>query len=123
MDAAVDAVVDFLGKKSSKVRSNNEIEQVATIAANSDEKIGSKLAEAFERVGRDGVITIEEGSSLDTEITWVEGMQFDKGYLSPYFVTDSNTMEAVLEDAYVLVFEKKITNLNIQQISGNYYTV
>jgi chaperonin GroEL len=111
MDAAVDAVVQFLAKKSAKVRSNNEIEQVATIAANSDTEIGSKLAEAFERVGRDGVITIEEGSSLETEITWVEGMQFDKGYLSPHFSTNLEKMEAVLEDAYILVFEKKISNV------------
>jgi len=111
MDAAVDAVVQFLSKKSAKVRSNNEIEQVATIAANSDTEIGSKLAEAFERVGRDGVITIEEGSSLETEITWVEGMQFDKGYLSPHFSTNLEKMEAVLEDAYILVFEKKISNV------------
>ena len=111
MDAAVDAVVQFLAKKSAKVRTNNEIEQVATIAANSDTEIGSKLAEAFERVGRDGVITIEEGSSLETEITWVEGMQFDKGYLSPHFSTNLEKMEAVLEDAYILVFEKKISNV------------
>ncbi len=111
MDAAVGAVVEFLGKKSSKVHTNQEIEQVATIAANNDAEIGSKLAEAFERVGRDGVITIEEGRSLDTEITWVEGMQFDKGYLSPHFSTNLEKMETVLEDAYVLVFEKKISNV------------
>jgi len=111
MEAAVDAVVDFLKKKSTKVKSTTEIEQVATIAANNDQEIGSKLAEAFEKVGKDGVITVEEGRSLETEIEWVEGMQFDKGYLSPHFSTNMEKMEAELEDAYILIFEKKISSV------------
>jgi chaperonin GroEL len=111
MEAAVDAVVDFLKKKSTKVKSTTEIEQVATIAANNDTEIGSKLAQAFDKVGKDGVITVEEGRSLETEIEWVEGMQFDKGYLSPHFSTNMEKMEAELEDAYILIFEKKISSV------------
>jgi chaperonin GroEL len=111
MEAAVDAVVDFLKKKSVKVKSTTEIEQVATIAANNDTEIGSKLAQAFDKVGKDGVITVEEGRSLETEIEWVEGMQFDKGYLSPHFSTNIEKMEAELEDAYILIFEKKISSV------------
>ncbi len=111
MEAAVDAVVEFLRKKSTKVKSTSEIEQVATIASNNDSEIGSKLAEAFERVGKDGVITVEEGRSLETEIQWVEGMQFDKGYLSPHFSTNMEKMEVELEDPYILIFEKKISSV------------
>jgi chaperonin GroEL len=111
IEAGVSAVIDFLHKKSIAVKSVKEIEQVGTIASNNDPEIGSKLAEAFERVGKDGVITVEEGKSLDTEITWVEGMQFDKGYLSPHFATNTESMEAVLEDAYVMIFEKKISSI------------
>ncbi|MDA0667246.1 MAG: chaperonin GroEL [Planctomycetota bacterium] len=111
MEAAVEAVTDFLKEKSTKVKSTEEIRQVATIASNNDLEIGAKLAEAFEKVGKDGVITIEKGRSLETEIEWVEGMQFDKGYLSPHFSTNMKKMEVELEDPYILIFEKKISSV------------
>jgi chaperonin GroEL len=110
IDAAVEAIVDDLKKMSKKVTSSGEIAQVGTCAANQDTQIGKIIAEAMDKVGKDGVITVEEGQSLDTNVELVEGMQFDKGYLSPHFITDMGKMEAVLEDAYVLVHEKKINS-------------
>jgi chaperonin GroEL len=111
IDKAVAAMVDQLAKLSKKVKSAEEIAQVGTISANGDETIGNIIAEAMDKVGKDGTITVEEAKSIETSLDVVEGMQFDKGYLSPYFVTDANTMDALLEDPYILIFEKKISNL------------
>jgi chaperonin GroEL len=111
IDQAVAAIVDELGKMSKKVDSGKEIAQVGTCSANQDKSIGDIIAKAMDKVGKDGVITVEEGKSLETEVELVEGMQFDKGYLSPHFVTNMATMETVLENPYVLIFEKKISNV------------
>jgi chaperonin GroEL len=110
INLAVDAIVEELKKMSKKVDSSKEVAQVGTSSANQDEQIGKMIADAMDKVGKDGVITVEEGKSLDTHVELVEGMQFDKGYLSPHFVTDPQTMEAVLEDAYILIHEKKISS-------------
>jgi chaperonin GroEL len=109
IEAAVDAVADELKKLSKSTKDKKEISQVATIASNNDRTIGNLIAEAMEKVGKDGVITVEESKSADTVLDVVEGMQFDRGYLSPYFVTDPERMEAVLEDAIILIHEKKIS--------------
>jgi chaperonin GroEL len=111
IEKAVADITDRLQKMSIKIKEKSEMANVASIAANNDREIGNKLADAMEKVGKDGVITVDEGKSLTTEIEWVEGMQFDRGYLSPYFVTDTSTMTAVLENPYILVFEKKISNI------------
>jgi len=108
---AVDAAIDQLAKITTKVKNKDEIKQVATVSANWDSTIGEIIAEAMDKVGKDGTITVEEAKSIDTTLEVVEGMQFDKGYLSPYFVTDAEAMEAKLSDAYILIFEKKISNL------------
>ena len=108
IDAATDAIVGELKKMSKPVTSSKEVAQVGTCAANQDTEIGKMIADAMDKVGKDGVITVEEGKSLDTTVDLVEGMQFDKGYMSPHFVTDLEAMEAVLEKPYVLVHEKKI---------------
>ena len=110
IESAVDDITNKLKNMSIKIKSKEEMASVGAIASNNDEEIGRILADAMEKVGKDGVITVDEGKSLATETEWVEGMQFDRGYLSPYFVTDPNTMECVMEDAYILVLEKKITN-------------
>jgi chaperonin GroEL len=109
IDKGVEAVVTELNKMSKPTREKKEIEQVGTISANNDETIGKLISEAMEKVGKEGVITVEEAKSMDTTLDVVEGMQFDKGYLSPYFVTDSAKMEAVLEGPYILIHEKKIS--------------
>ena len=107
---AVEAIVEELKKMSKKIENSKEIAQVGTSSANQDEQIGKMIADAMEKVGKDGVITVEEGKGLENTIELVEGMQFDKGYLSPHFITDTATAEAVLEDAYILIHEKKISN-------------
>jgi chaperonin GroEL len=111
IDAAVAGVTDALGKLSKPTRDRAELAQVAAISANNDMEIGNILADAFDKVGREGVVTIEENRTLDTVLDIVEGMQFDRGYLSPYFVTDPERMEAVLEDPVILLHEKKISNM------------
>src|SRR5678816_4581474 len=108
---AVDAAVEQLAKVAKKVKDKEEIKQVATVSANWDNTIGEIIAEAMDKVGKDGTITVEEAKSIDTTLDVVEGMQFDKGYLSPYFVTNAATMECKLDDAYILIFEKKISSL------------
>jgi chaperonin GroEL len=111
IDRAVETVVAELARISKKVNDREEIRQVATVSANWDETIGNIIADAMDKVGKDGTITVEEAKSIETTLEVVEGMQFDKGYLSPYFTTNVEAMEAVLEDAYVLIHEKKITSL------------
>ena len=111
IEKAVSDINGLLDNASIKVKTAEEMANVASIAANNDREIGELLAGAMEKVGKDGVITVDEGKSLQTEVEWVEGMQFDKGYLSPYFVTDPGSMECVLEDPYVLIFEKKLSNI------------
>jgi chaperonin GroEL len=111
IDKAVEATVAELARISKKVNDREEIRQVATVSANWDETIGKIIADAMDKVGKDGTITVEEAKSIETTLEVVEGMQFDKGYLSPYFTTNVEAMEAVLEDAYVLIHEKKITSL------------
>ena len=111
IDMAVESVVASLESKSKKISTSDEVAQVGTISANGEEEIGKMIAEAMERVGNEGVISVEEAKSLDTELDVVEGMQFDRGYLSPYFVTDAEKMRAVMEEPYILLHEKKLSNL------------
>jgi chaperonin GroEL len=112
IDLAVETVVEELKKNSKKVTSNEEIAQVGTISANGDQEIGRFLAEAMKRVGNEGVITVEEAKSLETELDVVEGMQFDRGYISPYFITNADKMRVEMEDPYILINEKKLSALN-----------
>ncbi len=111
IDLAVEAIVEDLKKNSKKVTSNEEIAQVATISANGDAEIGRFLADAMKKVGNEGVITVEEAKSLETELDVVEGMQFDRGYISPYFVTNADKMRVEMEDPYILINEKKLSGL------------
>src|SRR5947199_2502688 len=111
IDLAVEAIVVDLQKNSKKVTSNEEIAQVGTISANGDAEIGRFLAEAMKKVGNEGVITVEEAKSLETELDIVEGMQFDRGYISPYFITNADKMRVEMDDAYILVYEKKLSGL------------
>ncbi|MDC0986938.1 chaperonin GroEL [Alphaproteobacteria bacterium] len=111
IDSAVGAVVEQIGKRSRKVTTNGEVSQVGTISANGDEEIGGMIARAMEKVGNEGVITVEEAKSLDSELDVVEGMQFDRGYLSPYFVTNAEKMKAEMEDVLVLIHETKLSSL------------
>ena len=111
IDLAVEAIVEDLKKNSKKVTSNDEIAQVGTISANGDAEIGRFLADAMKRVGNEGVITVEEAKSLETELEVVEGMQFDRGYISPYFVTNADKMRVEMEDPYILIYEKKLSGL------------
>src|SRR5205823_787913 len=111
IDLAIEVLIGDLEKNSKKIISNDEIAQVATISANGDAEIGRFLADAMKKVGNDGVITVEEAKSLQTELEVVEGMQFDRGYISPYFITNAEKMRVELEDPYILIHEKKLSGL------------
>src|SRR5882672_4185376 len=113
IEKAVAQVVEEIQKRSKKVKDSAEIAQVGTVAANGDRTIGEMIAKAMQKVGNEGVITVEEAKSLDSELEVVEGMQFDRGYLSPYFITNADKMEAVLEDPHILLFEKKLPGLQV----------
>jgi len=118
LDKAVDIVVDELVKSSKKIKGQEEISQVATISSNNDKELGDMIANVFEKVGKDGVITVEEAKGFDDEVEYTEGMQFDQGYVSAYFVTDAESLEAVLDNPYIFVTDKKLSNLqDIQAIA------
>ncbi|HMD82303.1 MAG TPA: chaperonin GroEL, partial [Anaerolineales bacterium] len=112
IDRAVEAVVEELKKQSTSVSGSKDIEDVGTISANNDREVGKLIAQAMEKVGKNGVITVEEGKTQDTHLDLVEGMRFDRGYMSPYFITDPERMEVVMEDPYILIYEKKISAIH-----------
>ena len=115
-----EAAVADLERQSKEIKDKNELANVASVSANNDREIGELIAEAMERVGKDGVVTVEESRTLDTELDIVEGMQFDRGYLSPYFVTNPDRMEAALEDPLILIHEKKIAAMRISSGSNGF---
>ncbi|MBD3329078.1 chaperonin GroEL [Candidatus Dojkabacteria bacterium] len=118
IDKATDEVVKYIKKNAKKISAKDEIKQVATISANNDDELGGTIADIFEKVGKDGVITVDEAKGFENEVVYVEGMEFDRGYVSPYFVTNADTLEAVLEDPYILITDKKLSNLqDIQAIA------
>jgi chaperonin GroEL len=119
IEKAVEAVVGELKKNSKTIQDKKEIAQVGTISANNDSEIGNLIADAMDKVGKDGVITVEEAKSMQTTLDVVEGMQFDRGYISPYFVTDPERMECSLEDALILIHEKKISSMKDHFLSWN----
>jgi chaperonin GroEL len=118
LDKGVDIVVEKLIKTAKKINSKEEISQVATISANNDKELGDMIGDVFDKIGKDGVVTVEEAKGFEDEVAYTEGMQFDKGYVSPYFVNDSDSLEAVMENPYILVTDKKLSNLqDIQSIA------
>ncbi len=112
IDRAVEAVVEELKKLSTPISGSKDIEDVGTISANNDREVGKLIAQAMEKVGKDGVITVEEGKTQETRLDLVEGMRFDRGYMSPYFITDPDRMEVILEEPYILIYEKKISAIH-----------